>query len=67
MSNISQSDNATKPVRISAEVWTSASHEAIDRRASLRGVLDVAWKYFMTLPASERERLVRGPGIAEAA
>ncbi len=59
MANVPQSDKATRPVRVTAETWESASHEAIDRRTSVIALLGIAWKQFIALPEERRERLVR--------
>lgn len=53
------SKDTTKSVRITAEVWESVSHEAIDRCTNRIAVIETAWAYFMSLPESRREKLVR--------
>ena len=59
-----QVDQNTRPpmnrmVKIPTEIWASVSHEAIDRRTSMYGLVSIAWNYFMSLPESKRDKMVR--------
>lgn len=46
-------------MKIAAGSWQSMAHERIDRRTTIQNLIAIAWAYFMTLPESRREKMVR--------
>lgn len=60
MSNlVNDSSSKAKQIRVSEDIWSAVSHEAIDRRSQIGEVIAVAWQHFSGLPESRREQLVR--------